>query len=772
MADAGAKWFGDGGRASSRFVETTDSARVVAIERVAAGSGAAPAVPSARRLLDLDSIVSPALRELAPTRAEKESAERDRGAALRDYAARLRESYRDNLGGVRDGFRALSDSIAKGERIAVACSCRNGEFCHADVVRIAIRKVHEHRTRAAERPAEIEIRTNPRTQRAINEILAVTRHDRILADIEKTEGRSRAGQASHLGRQSQFARDLYERGARVVSGNVIVPSESVKTAALPAVTTLEFAVRKLTAITGNGAYARELAPTIALHAAQIAGTSADGETKIRVFEAIYGALEGRAELLPDREPAAEEAGRHFEKALGDIAFLAAEMRALEPSDRLEFEPMAENRAEPEISEELDLARIVAESVESHAEEAELELAAVGGIQEFERIPLGSGAPQIPENWSERDLTRMFEEVLPQIDRELENGVAVRDILRPLDEAIRRSALANAAERLQEIAKDSDNQRESQLSRPIEELIARIDPAKPAMIEIAAPEQIYAAAESVTNAFFRNRRIAMADLEEKIDAAKTGEEASRLRRELGGLRAASLQLRFRLAGSNRIVTGSPSAELIEERRFVSDYMKFQLTRPESRLRHENPRYRDFANRLETAATRSEVLETASHIRRENAATMRENGSALTPKEMKFLFTEESPAHYSKEMTSARLAFAHNAAERRMATEALLRGEIKPGPEAQQLLASLADRLNRRTPEASASATRHFLESLKTPNEKLKIKNPFDHKSAYTILPPAERDFIYEKAQNQLEKLNEEAAEKKRSVPEPAREWYSR
>ena len=120
-------------------------------------------------------------------------------------------------------------------------------------------------------------------------------------------------------------------------------------------------------------------------------------------------------------------------------------------------------------------------------------------------------------------------------------------------------------------------------------------------------------------------------------------------------------------------------------------------------------------------------------------------------MQFLFTETSPAHYTPEMTVARLSYAHSGESRRQMTEALLKGEIKPSPEAQRLIESLESRLERRELKDSMLATKHFFESLKTPNENLKYKNDFDHREIYQRLPPQEKDFVYQKTTRQKENL---------------------
>ncbi|HRH46087.1 MAG TPA: hypothetical protein PKY82_30870, partial [Pyrinomonadaceae bacterium] len=198
--------------------------------------------------------------------------------------------------------------------------------------------------------------------------------------------------------------------------------------------------------------------------------------------------------------------------------------------------------------------------------------------------------------------------------------------------------------------------------------------------------------------------------------------------------------------------------------------YQLKQPETRLRFENERYRDFAARLESASTREDVMKTASEIRAENAALgmkwkdFNDNEKSklpkpLTSKEMQFLFTESSPAHYTNEMTAVRLSYAHSGASRRTMTESFLKGEIKPSPEAQKLVESLESRLQRRELEDSLLATKHFFESVKTPNKELKYKNNFDHQEIYQKLPPQEKDFVYARATQQKENLEYRIAFKK-------------
>ena len=65
--------------------------------------------------------------------------------------------------------------------------------------------------------------------------------------------------------------------------------------------------------------------------------------------------------------------------------------------------------------------------------------------------------------------------------------------------------------------------------------------------------------------------------------------------------------------------------------------------------------------------------------------------------------------------------------------------------------MESRLERRDLETGISATKHFFESLKTPNEQLKYKNDFDHREIYLKLPPQEKDFVYTRATQQKENL---------------------
>lgn len=617
------------------------------------------------RSLDLGNIHTPELGLLSPRRNEIAPRGAGRDAALIAYSERLRESYRSNEGGLRDGMVKLGEAFRDGQTINISCFCRAGEACHADVVKLAVEKVgHAMKVREAaairSQPEVNEhtaiLNSNPRTERAINDILSVSRSEMLLAKLEDIEGRNRSEHASHLNGHSQFIRDLYERGATVRDGVLISPKENPSSAQPLAVASNEYSVKRLSALIGEER-ARSLAPQIVEHGTRIAGSSADRDTKIKVFNWIYGALEGRNDLLKteDRVPTPETKEERFNRTFNEIAGLAEEMSRLEPSDRfVAIESFNEQREIPveRADDELSLENVYEDSI-IREEHAQAEPVHVGGsIQEFERIELeDTTLARIASDMSKDELDRWIDVRLPVIDEMLESGTPADTILKPLQ------------------------------------------------------HEIYHAAKE----------------------------------DPGAKQAA-----------------------IDDLKFASTYIRHQLKQPESRLRHFNARYREYAGMLERALSRAEVIDAASRIRLENAklgfewknlpeTEKTQTPAPLTSKEMRFLFTESSPRHYTSEMTAAKLSYLSVGIDAKTKTDSLMRGEISPSREAAQLIDSLESRLERRHLKDSLSATRHFLQSLKTPNDELRYKNTFDHSDIYRKLPAAERDFIYQRAVLQKEGL---------------------
>lgn len=220
--------------------------------------------------------------------------------------------------------------------------------------------------------------------------------------------------------------------------------------------------------------------------------------------------------------------------------------------------------------------------------------------------------------------------------------------------------------------------------------------------------------------------------------------------------------YKIEGSNRVINAEPSERAVAGYEFVNQYIRYQLKQPETQIRRESVLYRAFAERLESAKTTQDVLRESYKIRQENHraagvwknATKEERGKIerpLSKNEMSLLFLEQAPRSFTTEMSFLKYNFAHYSAAKEKMTAALLEGKPEPSAEAGRLIESLENRLVRRDLETKHKATKHFFESLKTENEKLFIKNEFDHSKAYQNLPPHEKDWIYVRATQQKENL---------------------
>ncbi len=615
---------------------------------------------SPNRSLDLGNIITPELSLLSPNRNEIAPRGSGRDAALITYSERLRNSYKQNEGGLRDGMVLLGEAFRNGQPISLTCFCRAGQPCHADVVKLAIEKVakaidarelnHASRPKAAElsnfRPS------NPRTERAINEILSVSKSDLLLSQLDDTNGRNRSEHASFLNRESQFLRDTYERGGTVQNGILIIPKESHELMSPLQLATLGYGVGRLETMVGSEK-AREIAPKILEYGKTIAGSNADREAEAKVFRWIYDALDGKQELLDEvkEEGKSESPAERFDRTLAEIAKVADEMERLEPTDRsIRYEQFVESnsqRTEYSLGEELEE---IAESAEHLSTERD-----PGHVQTtlgFERIELESTHLTLLASEMSADELKYWSEVkFPALDEALENGIPPSTILRL----------------------------------------------------------------------------------------------------------------FRAKSDKTFENGVKGKELnYEDLRLASAYLEHQLKQPETRRRYFNERYRDYAQMLDRCQSREEVIEASSKIRIDNASAglnrqqnVQNHGfrvpAALTSNEMQMLFTEQSPRHFTSEMIVAKLNYAGDSAATKARTEALKRGEIAPSPEALQLVDSLESRMERKYLGESLSATKHFLQSLNTPNEQLRFKNTFEHSDLYRKLPPAERDFVYQRATEQKSHL---------------------
>jgi len=613
-----------------------------------------------KRSLDLGNIVTPELGLLSPNRNEIAPRGRSREIALQAYSERLRNSYKQNEGGLRDGMVMLGEAFRNGQSISISCFCRAGQMCHADVVKIAIEKVSkaisvremDGMSRGTSTQASTFRPSNPRTERAINQILAVSSSDLALSRLDDTDGRNRIDHASRLNATSQFLRDTYERGGTVRNGVLIVPNGTHQTSSPLKISTVEYGLKRLEPLIGSEK-AREVVPQLLEYGKAIAGSDPDRETVTKAFRWIYDSLEGKQEFLDSQGDGSktESVVERFDRTLTEIAEVAGEMDKLEPSDRsishVELAELVEYDEERSIGNDTNE---IERSNEDRVQGPEYENAHT--TTGFERVELDSSElTLLASEMSADEIHEWSKTKFPALDDALENGI------------------------------------------------------KPSVIM-----KLYKAKDDKTT---RNG-------------------------------ADSKALTF--------------ADL----RFAQAYIEHQLSQPETRQRHYNERYRDYAQRLDMCRSREEVMEVASKIRVENAANglgQKHDVDArsvktpppLTAREIQMLFTEQSPRHYSSEMIVAKLDYAVSGKEKRAKTEALLKGEISRTPEAQRLIDSLESRMERKYLNESLSATKHFLKSLNTSNNELRLKNGFDHSELYKRLAPAEKDYIFEMATWQKDQL---------------------
>lgn len=613
-----------------------------------------------RRSLDLGNINTPELGLLSPNRNEIAPRGRSREAALLAYSERLRNSYKQNEFGLKDGMVMLGEAFRNGQSISITCFCRAGQMCHADVVKIAIEKVAKaidarelDRTSDHSAAQKSNFRpSNPRTERAINEILSFSKSDLFLSKLDDTNGRNQSEHASYLNGQSQFLRDLYERGGTVKDGILVIPKDIQDLKSPLQVATQEYGVRRLEPSIGSER-SREVVPQLLEYGKAIAGSGADRETEAKVFRWIYDALDGKEQFLEESKEqlGAESTVERFERTLDDIAKVAEEMKRLEPGDHsVQYEAFEEFSIHDNAHSIGGAFEDIADQMSDLASERDLEH--VHSTLGFERVELeGTPLNLLAAEMSAEEFQHWAQVRLPALDDALENGI------KP--------------------------------SITIKLLKARVE-----------------------------------------KAVQRGTETMALS--------------------------------LEDLRFASAYLEHQLKQPETRLRHFNERYRDYAQMLDRCQSREDVIDASSRIRIENASAgmhgaeqgQREDSkslTALTSKELQMLFTEQSPRHYTWDMIVAKLNYAGDAVSRNAKTEALLKGEITPGPEARKLVDSLESRMGRKYIDESLAATKHFLQSLKTPTEDLRYKNSFDHRELYRRLPPAERDFVYQLANHQKEQL---------------------
>ncbi len=776
---------------------------------------------------------------------------------------------------------------------------------------------------------------NPRTARAVAAILSQTRTDEILRGLNQSDGRNQSEQASFLAVESPFLRDIYERGGNVVDGTLIVPKENLTASPEIEIATTHAAVERLTRITKDADKAKELAPQFVEMGERIAGSNADGKTRLKVFGWLYRVLEGKQELLQkelpetaEREFSAQSEAQFAEK-WQQIVELSEAMAALEPKDKLpenSLEAIGENFQEVktavERDENLNEAEIYENADKSESNEQEEEFISGGSLIGFERIETETDLPKIPENLFHSDFEKLIEKAA-DIDSQLERGTSVREILKPfkryvevtkLDNELRlveeeyvkhqskiiggkktglqnyrfalgREELRELAEERQEFTKlteqkdklreniqtnfsasvdrekversidnqnnksNSNNQtdavkpekiqltdeetelrsvivNEKSLNREIEALSESISERennfrsfkelsseqisdqrkqelsdKAILLELPLPSVLkkkypeltaqkrnekltesntfeiknpaeYLFVSEAANKHFQvlrsreikneYRKFDSKNIARNSNENSAGREIKEHWEKIKTLKQIEPDFAYKIEGSIRIIKAEPSERAVSGYEFANSYIRYQLKQPETRARFESAIYREYAKRLESAKTSQDVVRESYKIRQENhqATGVWKNAESeerqqlrrpLSKNEMTLLFLEQPPKSYTGEMSVLKYNFAHYSEAKQQMTTALENGNLQPSAEAEKLVQSLEGRLNRRDSETKRKATKHFFESLKTENEKLVIKNEFDHRTLYQNLPPHEKDWIYRRATSQRENL---------------------
>ncbi len=275
-------------------------------------------------------------------------------------------------------------------------------------------------------------------------------HDNLRDLYNPQDGRSRAEHASHLNSISQEARDAFERGATVYGDTLIVPRESAgksKSADQIRAGTHAHAVREFKPLVGEER-AKVIAAEFVELGRAIAGRTADGTTRLTVFQTFYHEIthdDATGKRLSQAETAAQ-----VEPTLERMRLLASAMRAeewkREKAEFVHFEDwergfeVRQRDAEHETHGRLTYRIESIEGLELEQEDAAEHERERGALEherndtgalpnvEYERIPLDREPPRLPDGLTGQDERRLRYHIIPLIDRQLETGTRPRDII--------------------------------------------------------------------------------------------------------------------------------------------------------------------------------------------------------------------------------------------------------------------------------------------------------------------------------------------------------
>jgi hypothetical protein len=273
--------------------------------------------------------------------------------------------------------------------------------------------------------------------------------DDFRALYNAPEDRTRAEHAGHLHNISQDARDLYERGATVYGDVLIIPRESVgKATSADQVRagSHAHAVVEFTPLVGEER-AKEVAAEFVELGRLIAGRTADGDSRLVVFRTFYNEI--TLDAATGKFRSRDEQAAQIEPTLERMRVLAEAMRAEEwkrdPAEFVEIDEWergyedrqrdAEHEAHgrltfpieniPGLEPEHDG---LAEPTREHAEDERETIGSKISNVEYERVRLAGVPPRFPDGLTKEEDGRLRYEIVPRIDRQIENGARPRDII--------------------------------------------------------------------------------------------------------------------------------------------------------------------------------------------------------------------------------------------------------------------------------------------------------------------------------------------------------
>lgn len=277
--------------------------------------------------------------------------------------------------------------------------------------------------------------------------------DNLRGLFETPENRTQAEHSAYLNGINKEVRDLYERGATLYGNTLIIPREangSTENKDKVHISSLSHAIREFAPLVGEEK-AKEKAAEFVEFGKNIAGRTTDGDTLIVVFREFYNQIKrddsGRAlsssekaerlDVVLERMRELSDAMLKEEGTRETVEILSLDdwERGLESRGR-DFENETnrqltyrlEETLEPEFNgEREDLER---ERTNERMEELTRTNGAFSNIS-YERIRLNETPPQLPQNLSQEEEERLRYEIIPQIDRAIENGVHPQKIINSL-----------------------------------------------------------------------------------------------------------------------------------------------------------------------------------------------------------------------------------------------------------------------------------------------------------------------------------------------------